>query len=212
MNFAKYSNITATAQVKSGAGVLRGMYVNSTSSGTIKFNDGFTATVAGDKATATFTVAAAIANNDTVTIGGQTYTWKTTLTSGTAANEVLIGVSDATALDNLKSAINKSAGGGTTYGSDTVANAFVAATTNTDTTQVVEALLVGTDGNSIAVASSDAANLWDDDTLTGGANPAPQINNTITPAVGYHDLGSVAFANGLYATIANTLNVTLHYE
>ncbi len=38
------------------------------------------------------------------------------------------------------------------------------------------------------------------------------INNTITPAVGYHNLGDVAFTVGLYATIANTLDVTLHYE
>lgn len=38
------------------------------------------------------------------------------------------------------------------------------------------------------------------------------INNTITPAVGYHNLGSVAFTTGLYATIGGTLDVTLHYE
>jgi len=38
------------------------------------------------------------------------------------------------------------------------------------------------------------------------------INNTITPAVGYHDLGDVAFTTGLYATIGGTLDVTLHYS
>lgn len=39
------------------------------------------------------------------------------------------------------------------------------------------------------------------------------INNTITPAIGYHDLGGVAFTTGCYATIAGTaLDVTLHYE
>lgn len=38
------------------------------------------------------------------------------------------------------------------------------------------------------------------------------INNTITPAIGYHNLGDVDFNTGLYATIANTLDVTLHYE
>jgi len=212
MSIAKYLNTTATAQVKSGAGVLKGMYVNSTSSGTIKFNDGFTATVAGVKATGIFTVNTTVANNDTVTIGGQTYTFKTTLTAGTTANEVLIGVSDATALDNLKSAINKSAGGGTTYGSDTVANAFVTATTNTDTAQTVEALAVGASFNLVETLSSSEVNVWGAATLTGGFNPAPQINNTITPAVGYHNLGGVAFTNGLLATIGSTLDVTLHYE
>ncbi len=49
--------------------------------------------------------------------------------------------------------------------------------------------------------------LWDQ---TSAAIPV--INNTITPAIGYHDLGSVAFTNGLYATIGGTLDVTLHYE
>jgi len=208
----KYKNLTATSQVKAITGVLKGMYVNSTSTGTIEFNDGFTATEAGIKATGTFTVAAAIVDDDTVSIGGQTYTFKTALTASTTANEVLIGVSDATALDNIKSAINKSAGGGTTYGSETVANAFVAGTTNTDTTQVVEALAVGTSYNEVATLSSDAANLWGDPTLTGGLNVSPLINNTITPAIGYHDLGDVSFSNGLLATIANTLDVTIHYE
>ena len=38
------------------------------------------------------------------------------------------------------------------------------------------------------------------------------INNTITPAIGYHDLGGVAFTVGLYATIGGTLDVTLYFE
>lgn len=55
--------------------------------------------------------------------------------------------------------------------------------------------------------SSGTIKFWDAVTAT-----TPVINNTITPAVGYHDLGSVAFNTGLYATIANTLDVTLHFE
>lgn len=38
------------------------------------------------------------------------------------------------------------------------------------------------------------------------------INNTITPAVGYHNLGNANFNTGLYATIANTLDVTLYWD
>lgn len=38
------------------------------------------------------------------------------------------------------------------------------------------------------------------------------INNTITPAIGYHNLGNVSFNTGLYATIGGTLDVTLHWE
>lgn len=37
------------------------------------------------------------------------------------------------------------------------------------------------------------------------------INNTITPAIGYHKLGNANFTIGLYATIAGVLDVTLYY-
>jgi len=40
----------------------------------------------------------------------------------------------------------------------------------------------------------------------------PVINNTITPAIGYHNLGDAAFTTGLYATIGGTLDVTLYYD
>lgn len=39
------------------------------------------------------------------------------------------------------------------------------------------------------------------------------INNTITPGIGYHELGSAAFTVGLYAEIGGTaLDVTLYYK
>lgn len=38
------------------------------------------------------------------------------------------------------------------------------------------------------------------------------INNTITPAIGYHKLGNANFTVGLYATISGTLDVTLYYQ
>jgi hypothetical protein len=113
MTSSNYKNITQSTLIKTTAGVLKGMYVNSTNAGTIRFGDGQTTTTAGVKATATLTITGAIGNNETVTIGGQTYTFKTALTAGTTANEVLIGASDAIALDNLKSAIDKSADVGT---------------------------------------------------------------------------------------------------
>lgn len=48
--------------------------------------------------------------------------------------------------------------------------------------------------------------LWDNVAGSGAV-----INNTITPAIGYHPLGNAAFANGLYATIAGTIDVTFYY-
>ena len=42
--FNKYKNLTATGQVKAGAGVLAGIIINSHSSGTLKLWDALTAT------------------------------------------------------------------------------------------------------------------------------------------------------------------------
>lgn len=55
--------------------------------------------------------------------------------------------------------------------------------------------------------SAGTIKFWDN---TSAATPV--INNTITPAVGYHNLGNVSFNTGLYATIGGTLDVTLHWE
>jgi hypothetical protein len=63
--------------------------------------------------TATLDLATAPADNDTVTIGGQTFTFKTTL--GSTAGNVLIGANAAASQANLISAINGSAGAGSTY-------------------------------------------------------------------------------------------------
>ena len=52
-------------------------------------------------------------NTNTVTIGGVVFTLLTTL--GTTAGNVALGANEAATLDNLASAINGSAGAGTTY-------------------------------------------------------------------------------------------------
>lgn len=55
--------------------------------------------------------------------------------------------------------------------------------------------------------SAGTIKLWDN---TAGSGTV--INNTITPAIGYHNLGNTAFTTGLYATIGGTLDVTLYYK
>lgn len=130
------------------------------------------------KATQTLTsTGTAPANNDTVTIDGQVYTFKTALSSGpTVPYEVLIGGSAAIALDNLKAAINDTGVEGTNYSVGTAPHPTVTATTNTDTTQVVEAKLTGAGENSIATTETSAQLSWGAATLAGGVDGAGVLN------------------------------------
>lgn len=124
----------------------------------------------GDAVQATQTLtsdATAPSDGETVTIGGYVYTFKTALTP--APFEVLIGASAAVALDNLKSAINVDGTVGV-YGAGTYAHPDVTATTNTNTTQVVQAINSGTEANAIATTETSAHLSWGAGTLASGAN------------------------------------------
>ena len=133
------------------------------------------------KATATITSdATAPADGDTVTIGDTVYTYKTALTTDPAAvpYEVLIGVSAAVALDNLKAAINADVGEGTTYGTGTEAHPTVEATTNANTTQVIQALTAGSAGNAIATTETSDHLAWGDTTMLGGMSVGELCKNS----------------------------------
>lgn len=122
--------------------------------------------------------------NATVTIGSTVYTVVDALSETYGATavpyQVLKGASEATMLDNLKSAINGSAGEGTTYSTGTVAHPTVIATTNTDTAQTIRSRSIGTAAettiiNAIATTETLANTSWADTTLgggTGASNPA----------------------------------------
>lgn len=124
----------------------------------------------GVKATGLLTSTGVFADGDTVTVRGRTYTFKTTLSSPSQQDQVLIGISAAVSLDNLKLAINQggtnyptapdSSGEGTTWSTGTVRHPYVNATTNTNTTQVVEANDYGTAANQYALSSTSANNTW----------------------------------------------------
>lgn len=109
-------------------------------------------------------------SGDTVTIGDKTYTFVSSLSDPAIPFEVVIGTSAATALDNLKAAINLSAGAGSVYGIGTTKNTSVVATDNTDTTQKVVARVPGTASNSIAVSETSDHLSWGGSTLGGGVN------------------------------------------
>lgn len=122
----------------------------------------FRTALTGVKATGLLTSdATAPSDGDTVTIEGVTYTFKTTLSSPAQAFEVLIGASAAAALDNLKIAINDTGGTeGTEYSVGTYAHPLVTATTNTNTTQVVEARDFGTRANEYSLVENSSHLAW----------------------------------------------------
>lgn len=91
--------------------------------------------------------------DDTVTVGGVTYTWKASVT--TTANQVKIGADAAASVQNLFDAINATASAsGVTHGSLTVANPDVIATAVSATVVTVKARTPGTVGNFIPLTES----------------------------------------------------------
>lgn len=177
---SKSLNITETQSVKTSQGVLKGIVVNSHTSGTIKFHDGADNT-SGSYATSTLTTsglvyaafatntltsdATNVADGETVVIGAITYRFKDTMAQ---AYDVQIGANAAASLDNLKAAINGSGTPGTEYFAGTVAHPLVIATTNTDTTQKVESRTYGTANNTLATTETSDHLSWADTTLGGG--------------------------------------------
>ena len=211
-----YKNISSSASVKSTEGEVAGIIVNSHSSGTLKLNDGSSGTAsAGVIASGTLTITDVFSDGEEIVIGDNTYTMKTALSTVPTANEVLIGASGAVSLDNLKSAINGSAGEGTTYSYTTVKHPQVVATTNTDTTQVVEYFTLGTAGNSIATTTDGANASWGGATLAGGVNKNILLMNTYSFPTGSQVVEfpePIVFDNGLYATIGGTADITVIYR
>lgn len=95
-----YKNMTASGQVVTGSGQLKGIIVNSHTGGTIALNDGLTGTAAGVKATATLTMSGVIVPashaNATLTSSGACVpashaTTKLTANAPVSGNYVKIG-------------------------------------------------------------------------------------------------------------------------
>lgn len=131
----------------------------------------------GSFAEGDLTVTAIPSDGETVTIGTQTYTWKTTLTP--VADEVLIGASIDDSLDNLVAAINLDAGAGTKYAAATTANANARAERNATGVLTAIATTAGVIGNSIATTETMAFGSWGAVTLEGAVDGA--LNGIATP-------------------------------
>lgn len=218
---AKYDNIAASALVKTGPGVLRGVFVTAASgSPSLRFMDGLNDNDdVADAATGTLTLTGAIvpgshaesvltsdttnvSDGETVTIGSTVYRFKDTMAQ---AYDVKIGASAAETLDNLKAAINASGTPGTEYFAGTLAHPTVVATTNTDTTQKVVARIPGTAANTAATTETSAHLSWADTTLgggTGNSNPGVAAETVTIDGVVYSFVDVLSETNGA-AAIAN---------
>jgi hypothetical protein len=106
-----------------------------------------------------------VANNDTVTIGGIVYTFKTTLTPN--PGEILIGTNAADSLQNLKYALADTvAYADIKYGSGT--SSFWIPGTLTSTTLDVRSSNAGAAGNLYTTTETSAHLSWGSGTFSGG--------------------------------------------
>lgn len=160
--------------------------------------------------TATAITPGAAGNSIVTTETSSNITWgNTTLLNGhdMTANDVLIDVSAATTLDNLKSAINATAGVGIKYATGTTANATVVATDNADTTQKIIARTPGTAANTAATTTTSSTLSWPDTTLgggTGASNPGVAPETVTLDTVTYSFVDVLSETNGA-AAIANQI-------
>jgi flagellar hook protein FlgE len=158
-------------------------------------------------ATGTLTVSGAISANETVTVGGTTYTFVSALSTDATTgldnvpDQVVIDSSSvANTLANLAAAINGGAGAGTDYSSDTVANGGATASAGT-TTLTLTATGAGSLGNDIGTTTTMANGTFGAATLTGGVDDA----SFSEPVVVYDSLGnSHTLTFSFTKTAANT--------
>lgn len=146
----------------------------------------------------TLTLSGNAVANETVVVGGVTYTWKASV--ATTANEVKIGADAATSAQNLYDAINATASAsGVTFGSLTTANPRVKASAVTATTVVVSALTPGEVGNLIASTETMTNGAWGAATLAAGAG---NVNDYITSVIALNQINAEVLAELKKLTIA----------
>lgn len=201
----KYKNISESALIKTGAGELKGIVINSHSSGTIKI---FDSVDAGAQATTTLTSAGAcvpashgqteltssgamvagthpvsvltgdaIVEGNVVVVGTRTYTFKAV--PDTTNDEIGLGASTEQALANFYNAINGD------YGSISV-NTQIVAVAKDATTVTVRGRVPGTSLNTVATTGTALRTVWADTTLGGGtgASDAGVTTGAATVTIG----------------------------
>lgn len=119
-------------------------------------------------ATGTLTITANPLNNETVVIGGKTYTFKDTLTN--TDGFVQVGIDAAASLANLGSAINLTGNAGVQYAAATTLNASVTASDldGNPLNLLLTAKTAGTAGNSVGTTETLTNGSFGGATLSGG--------------------------------------------
>jgi len=118
----------------------------------------------------------------TITIGTRVYTVVDELSETEAdaiVDQILYGGDEATLLDNLLVAIDAGATEGTNYSTGTVVNADVESGANTDTTQIISALVSGVIGNAIAIECTWANTDWDDEVTNVMGTETAGVDGTV---------------------------------
>jgi flagellin len=150
----------------------------------------------------------AAAAGDTVTVGTQTYTFVTALSSTPTANQVLVGTTEAASLTNLTNAVNGGSGAGVTYGGTTVANTSASAAA-TSTTIVFTALVKGLTGNGIVTTQTGSgANTFGAADLLGGA--AGSVNDLLSQSDATSALATIDSAIATVAGLRGTIGATVN--
>lgn len=157
-----------------------------------------------------FTFSAQALDGETITIGGKTYTFQTTLTD--IDGNVLIGNGAGATAQNLTNAINLGSGSGTTYAASTTLHPTVSGQTITNGLRV-RAKTKGAAGNSIAVSDTVSNGSWEGSTLSGGSDADFSEFTVLSPSFTLNKSGSVvqAFHEASVSNIS-TAKPSFHQE
>jgi flagellar hook protein FlgE len=205
MGYSAVNGVVSTSQSLSPIVISSGQTFppNATSTVQLDMNLDATDTILAP-ATGTLTVPQPLPSpGQTVSVGGTTYTFESTITSQSAAGSVLIGADAASTLANLASAINLGPGAGTTYATSTGANGVVTATGSTATTLNLQALNAGQAGNSDGTSTNWTGESFASGDLSGGVT-AQTASATFTAPATNPSAGQTITIDGTVYTFQQT--------
>jgi hypothetical protein len=200
--------ITDDTLIKSGAGRIFGVIVNSHTSGKMILVNGTTAyNEEADSATATLTFTDSVSDGEQVIIGDEVYEFDTDedVSEGAIAVDVSGGATASDAVSALVSAITSD-------------SELVSGADGTGDTVDITALVAGVSGNDIAVSTDCANASWGEEveTLSGGVDANTKMGNTYTFATGSQVITFPrprTFGTGLFIDLdGSTANLTIQYS